>query len=80
LLPLRSQSLGLSSDSLDDTARIGRGNVFSGWFDPELIQLDEHRGHRCIGVSEENAPADANKLPPKSPKNGLPINIEYREK
>jgi hypothetical protein len=65
----------LSPDSLDDTTRIWRRDAFSEWFDPELIQLDEHRGHCRIGVSEENAPADANKLPPKSLKNGFPINI-----
>jgi hypothetical protein len=65
----------LPPDSLDDTARIWRRNAFSEWFYPELIQLDEHRGHRRIGVSEENAPADANKLPPKSSKNGFSINI-----
>jgi hypothetical protein len=65
----------MPSDSLDDTARIWRRNAFSKWFDSELIQPDEYRGHCCIGVSEEDAPADANKCPPKSSKNGFSINI-----
>jgi hypothetical protein len=40
-----------------------------------LIKLEKHRGHRRIGVSKEDAPANPHKLPPKPLKNGLPINI-----
>jgi len=76
-LPLRPQSLSLPPDSLDEITWIGWGKVFSEWFNPELIQLDEHGGHSRIGVSKENASTNANKFPTiaNSFKNGLPVNV-----
>jgi hypothetical protein len=74
-LPLCAQRFRRSPDSLDDTALIGLGSNLSERFDPKLIQLEKHRGHCRVGVSEEDASTDANKLPAESPQNGLSINI-----